>query len=103
MKVTTMTWGTDHEPPNSELMRVLNIIEQGTPVLIHCSVGKHRTGYAVAAYRILHQNWTFEQAFQDMVEHGYVHNDRPVFEEGLQALFANMLMHFTPKHTTSCM
>lgn len=89
MKVTTMSWGTGRAPPRSELLQVLKIIQQDEPVLIHCSVGKHRTGYAVAAYRILHQKWTYEQAFRDMVEHGYLHNDRPAFEESLQTFSAN--------------
>ena len=89
MEVTTMTWGTDRVPPESELLKVLSIIQKGGPVLIHCSVGKHRTGYAIAAYRILRQDWTFEQAFQEMIDHGYMHDDRPVFEESLQAFFIN--------------
>ena len=32
------------------------------PVLIHCEHGRSRTGVIIAAYRILAQGWTYEQA-----------------------------------------
>jgi protein tyrosine/serine phosphatase len=32
------------------------------PVLVHCEVGKARTGVVIGAYRIVSQGWTYEAA-----------------------------------------
>lgn len=41
------------------------------PVLIHCYQGSDRTGLFCAAYRILQQNWSKEQAIAEMVRGGF--------------------------------
>jgi protein tyrosine/serine phosphatase len=41
------------------------------PVYIHCNRGADRTGEAVAAYRIVFQNWTPEQAIAEMSQYHY--------------------------------
>jgi len=41
------------------------------PVLIHCSAGRHRTGYLCAMYRIERQGWTVEQAIEEMLSFGF--------------------------------
>ena len=47
------------------------------PVLIHCELGKSRTGIAVAAYRVVVQGWSYEtalaesQKFKKEMEPGY--------------------------------
>jgi protein tyrosine phosphatase (PTP) superfamily phosphohydrolase (DUF442 family) len=40
------------------------------PVLVHCSAGRHRTGYLCGLYRIERQGWTVEQAVQEMLSFG---------------------------------
>ena len=40
------------------------------PVLVHCSAGRHRTGYLCGVYRIERQGWTVEQAVQEMLSFG---------------------------------
>jgi len=35
------------------------------PVYVHCEAGSARTGYAVAAYRIVAQGWSYDQAIQE--------------------------------------
>lgn len=37
------------------------------PVLVHCSAGRHRTGYLCALYRIERQGWTVKRAVEDML------------------------------------
>ena len=44
------------------------------PVLIHCRHGSDRTGLIVALYRILYQNWTKEDALEEMLKGGYGHH-----------------------------
>jgi protein tyrosine/serine phosphatase len=41
------------------------------PVYVHCKGGKHRTGAMTAVYRITHDNWTAEQAFEEMKKYDF--------------------------------
>ena len=41
------------------------------PVLVHCWHGSDRTGTIVASYRITFQNWTKEQALDELKNGGY--------------------------------
>lgn len=53
----------------SDVARVLYAIERGQTkgaVLVHCYHGADRTGIVIAMYRIIYQNWTIEQARQEM-------------------------------------
>jgi len=44
---------------------------QRSPVLVHCAEGKDRTGYAIAAYRIVEQQWDADSAIQEMFDFHY--------------------------------
>lgn len=64
-----------HNLKEKELLRILQLIQQAPkPVLIHCYHGSDRTGAAVAAYRIVFQNWTPEQALAELVDEKYGHH-----------------------------
>lgn len=39
-----------------------------TPVLVHCEYGKDRTGYAIAAYRVIEEGWDADTAIQEMFD-----------------------------------
>lgn len=41
------------------------------PVYVHCKGGKHRTGALTAAYRITHDGWTADQAFEEMLRYDF--------------------------------
>lgn len=41
------------------------------PVYVHCKGGRHRTGAMTAAYRITHDGWTAEQAFEEMLKYDF--------------------------------
>ncbi len=41
------------------------------PILIHCSAGRHRTGYLCALYRIERQGWTVQRAIEEMLSFGF--------------------------------
>ena len=41
------------------------------PVYVHCKGGKHRTGALTAIYRITHDGWTAEQAFEEMKKYDF--------------------------------
>jgi protein tyrosine/serine phosphatase len=36
------------------------------PVYVHCKGGRHRTGAMTGVYRIMHDGWTAQQAFDEM-------------------------------------
>jgi protein tyrosine phosphatase (PTP) superfamily phosphohydrolase (DUF442 family) len=44
---------------------------QNWPVYVHCDRGADRTGEAVAAYRIIYQNWTPQQAIDELPKYHY--------------------------------
>lgn len=41
------------------------------PVYVHCKGGRHRTGALTAIYRITHDKWTADQAFQEMKKYDF--------------------------------
>ncbi|HLF83889.1 MAG TPA: hypothetical protein VI837_06935 [Blastocatellia bacterium] len=41
------------------------------PVFVHCAGGRHRTGAMSAIYRITHDGWSAEQAFQEMKRYDF--------------------------------
>jgi len=55
-----------------DLVKALRIIaqEKGS-ILVHCWHGSDRTGAICAAYRIVFQNWTKEEAITEMMLGGY--------------------------------
>jgi len=44
---------------------------QRWPVYVHCAKGKDRTGYAIAAYRIIEQGWDADSAIEEMYDFRY--------------------------------
>ncbi len=58
----------------SDIAKVLHSIRQAQPkgaVLVHCYHGADRTGIVIAMYRIIYQNWTIEEAKQEMQLGGF--------------------------------
>ncbi len=41
------------------------------PVYVHCAGGRHRTGEMTAIYRITHDSWTADQAYQEMKRYDF--------------------------------
>ena len=41
------------------------------PVYVHCRGGRHRTGQMTAIYRITHDGWTADQAYQEMKKYDF--------------------------------
>ncbi len=47
------------------------------PLLVHCAAGVQRTGAAIAAYRMKHCGWTYEEAIAEAERHGLDRDDNP--------------------------
>lgn len=62
------------EPATKEqteyFLRLVNDPANG-PVYVHCKGGRHRTGALSAVYRITHDGWTAEQAYDEMKRYDF--------------------------------
>ena len=58
-----------------DLYKILEVLRDAPkPLLIHCWQGSNRTGCAVAAYRIVFENWSVEDAVEELMKPEYGHH-----------------------------
>ena len=63
------------EITEADLYKILTVIRDAPkPLLIHCWHGSDRTGCAVAAYRIIFENWSVEDAVSELMKPEYGHH-----------------------------
>jgi tyrosine-protein phosphatase SIW14 len=64
----------DTEYPKPEavetFLKIMNDPSTGT-VFVHCKGGKHRTGAMGAVYRLTHDGWDYEKAYQEMLNYDF--------------------------------
>jgi protein tyrosine/serine phosphatase len=61
-----------HNSDWDELVEAMRIIKNRKgPIVIHCWHGSDRTGLVAALYRIIFQNWTKEDALDELENGGY--------------------------------
>jgi protein tyrosine/serine phosphatase len=60
-------------PKPDDLLRAVKILEDqdSHPIYVHCLHGRDRTGFVIAAYRIVHHGWTVEKAYQEAIDNGH--------------------------------
>jgi protein tyrosine/serine phosphatase len=60
-------------PTEDEIVQFLRIVDDPAngPVFVHCAQGSDRTGYCLAAYRIIVDKWTTDDAIREMFGFGY--------------------------------
>jgi tyrosine-protein phosphatase SIW14 len=68
MKYVAIPMTTRVAPTPEQLTHFLSIVNNpaNQPVYVHCVGGKHRTGVMTAVYRMTHEAWTADQAFDEM-------------------------------------
>lgn len=61
------------KPSDSEINGVLSELQDAKnfPIFIHCHYGEDRTGLIIGIYRVLVQQWTPAQAYQEMLANGF--------------------------------
>jgi protein-tyrosine phosphatase len=57
-------------PTDSEINRILAILDSGDTVFVHCKRGADRTGAIIAAYRIDHDGWDNTRALKEAMGSG---------------------------------
>jgi protein tyrosine phosphatase (PTP) superfamily phosphohydrolase (DUF442 family) len=67
--ITMKAWHAE----DKEIVRFLKIVtsKKNQPVLVHCQHGADRTGTMCAIYRIAVQNWTRDEAIEEMTKGGF--------------------------------
>jgi protein tyrosine/serine phosphatase len=57
-------------PSEEQVEQFLMAVAGGPPVLVHCELGRNRTGFMVAAYRVVFQDWSVQSAVEEMEKYG---------------------------------
>jgi len=64
----------DHKQPSdadvAAFMKVIDDPERGA-IYVHCAGGRHRTGSMIAVYRMVHDGWTVDQAYDEMLKYDF--------------------------------
>jgi tyrosine-protein phosphatase SIW14 len=70
-----------HAPTDQQIDRALDLLNasEGWPVFVHCQGGRDRTSTVIACYRISHDGWDNQKAYNDARQHGI-----SVFDIGLR-------------------
>jgi len=66
-------------PTNEQVAQFLALLRSspGQKIFVHCKYGEDRTGVMMAAFRIAENNWTTEQAIQEMDFFGFHYHWHP--------------------------
>jgi protein tyrosine/serine phosphatase len=69
-------------PANAQVAEFLKLFQQDPTqkVFVHCYFGSDRTGVMVAAYRMTQQNWTADQAVEEMYSFGFHYHWYPAMK-----------------------
>lgn len=71
MKYVALPWHC-YNPHDEHFARFLTLLREnpGKKVFVHCHTGTDRTGMDIAAYRIVEQGWTADEAKTEMEAYG---------------------------------
>ena len=84
----------DHKQPTDDDVRAfLATVDSpdAGPVYVHCAGGRHRTGSMVAIYRMAHDGWSVDQAYDEMLAYDfYTGNGHKGFKTYVYDYYARM-------------
>lgn len=60
------------KPKTVAIRKIVDMVDASEkPVLVHCIYGQDRTGLVIAAYRMIKQGWSYEDAYREMLSYGH--------------------------------
>src|SRR6202008_1681408 len=73
MKFVRIPLTTDVAPSPQVIEQFLRLVDDpaNQPVYVHCMGGRHRTGAMTAVYRMTHDAWTPDHAYQEIKRYGF--------------------------------
>jgi len=73
MKFFRIPMSDKNQPSADQAELFLKIVNdpENQPVFVHCAGGRHRTGAMSAIYRITHDGWSADQAFEEMKHYDF--------------------------------
>jgi len=73
MKFYRIGMSDKNQPGSEQVDLFLKIVNDpaNQPVFVHCAGGRHRTGAMTAIYRMTHDGWTADQAYQEMKHYDF--------------------------------
>jgi protein tyrosine/serine phosphatase len=73
MKFYRIGMSDKSEPSAEQAELFLKLVNNpaNQPVFVHCAGGRHRTGAMSAIYRITHDGWSADQAYQEMKHYDF--------------------------------
>jgi len=77
------------EPKDKQIAQILSVMEDPArwPIFVHCRRGDDRLGMVVACYRVAHDHWTNQQAYQEACHDGM---------SRFEVLMRRYIRHFDP-------
>jgi tyrosine-protein phosphatase SIW14 len=87
INIIVYEWSTRHLPTSEELFAVIDFMYKNDNTLIHCAGGSDRTGYGVAFYRVLKQNWKPEKAIKEMEKYWHDPEKKKVLHREMKDMF----------------
>ena len=82
------TWAIDRNDLLAVMQTIQKAEQNNQKVLVHCYHGSDRTGGSIAMYRIIFQNWSTDDALNEMKHGGY----------GFHPIWRNIEALFTPEN-----
>lgn len=92
MRYVRLPWSGFKAPADSQVASVLSLLNDHSawPVFVHCRRGADRTGTAIALYRITHDHWTNQQAFDEAKSFGM---------SSMEVAMEHFILRFAPAAT----
>jgi protein tyrosine/serine phosphatase len=61
------------QPTDDDVATFLKVLDESpdAKVYVHCAGGRHRTGSMIAVYRMVHDGWTLERAYDEMLAYDF--------------------------------
>jgi len=92
------------QPDKAQVVLLMKVLErvlkdpESQPVFVHCAAGKDRTGYTLAAYRMVFESWPPNDAIEEMFDYRF--NNRliriPPFLQTLDVENVKALIRLAP-------